>query len=123
MNEFGKFTRKLRIDRGELLKDMSCKLIVSPAYLSAVEIGKRNIPQDWIDILYKAYLLTTKQINELKQAYAQSCNEIKLNMKGATNEQKNLAIEFMEGFARLDEKDIHELSKILAKSTRRNIND
>ena len=114
MNEFGKFTRKLRIDRGELLKDMSCKLKVSPAY---------NIPQDWIDILSKAYLLTTKQINELKQAYAQSCNEIKLNMKGATNEQKNLAIEFMEGFARLDEKDIHELSKILAKSTRRNIND
>lgn len=45
LTEFGKFSRKLRIDNGELLKDMAIKLNVTVSYLSAVEIGKRNIPE------------------------------------------------------------------------------
>ena len=47
LTEFGKFSRKLRIDNGELLKDMAIKLNVTVSYLSAVEIGKRNIPEKW----------------------------------------------------------------------------
>lgn len=122
MNEFGKFTRKLRIDRGEILKDMAKKLNVSAAYLSAAEIGKRKIPEEWIYNLSKLYDLTLSQINELKQAYVQSCDELKLNMKEANLKQKNLAINFAEGFARLDEEEIDELLKILSKA-RSNTND
>ena len=40
--EFGKFCRKLRIDQGELLKEMADKLGVSAAYLSAGKVGHRN---------------------------------------------------------------------------------
>ena len=39
----GKFLRKLRIDTGEILKDMAEKLHVSPSFLSAVENGKKKI--------------------------------------------------------------------------------
>ena len=38
-NNFGKFCRKLRIDRGEILADMAKKLGVSSAFLSKVETG------------------------------------------------------------------------------------
>lgn len=38
---FGKFCRKLRIDRGQIMLDMAESLQVSPAFLSAVENGKK----------------------------------------------------------------------------------
>ena len=41
LSEFGKFSRKLRIDRDELLIDMAKKLGVKPAFLSAVEFGNK----------------------------------------------------------------------------------
>ena len=43
----GKFLRKLRIDTGEILKDMAEKLHVSPSFLSAVENGKKKMPSTW----------------------------------------------------------------------------
>jgi transcriptional regulator with XRE-family HTH domain len=44
LTEFGQYLRKIRIDCGDLLKDMADKLGVTSSYLSAVETGKRNVP-------------------------------------------------------------------------------
>lgn len=115
MNEFGKFTRKLRIDRDELLKDMAHKLNVTPAYLSAVEIGKRKIPANWVSAIAKIYNLTKEQLSDLKKAYVQSCDALNLDLKEANKKQKNIAFEFIEGFSRLDDNDLDELYKILKR--------
>jgi transcriptional regulator with XRE-family HTH domain len=45
LTQLGIFLRKLRLDRGEILKDMAIKLNVSSSFLSAVENGKKRIPQ------------------------------------------------------------------------------
>ena len=47
LTEVGRFLRKLRIDHGEILKDMADKLDVTVSYLSAVENGKRHMPSEW----------------------------------------------------------------------------
>ncbi len=44
MTPFGKRLRELRIERGLSAKDMAAGLGVSPAYLSALEHGKRGKP-------------------------------------------------------------------------------
>ena len=44
LTSIGKFFRKLRIDEGEILKDMAEKLGVSVSFLSAVENGKKRMP-------------------------------------------------------------------------------
>ena len=44
MTPFGAKLRALRAGRGETLKDMAAALEVSPAYLSALEHGKRGVP-------------------------------------------------------------------------------
>ncbi len=44
MTPFGAKVRMLRDARGETLKDMAAALSVSPAYLSALEHGKRGNP-------------------------------------------------------------------------------
>lgn len=65
LTEFGKFSRKLRIDNGELLKDMAIKLNVTPSFLSMVETGRRNIPKKWEEDIEKIYSLSLKQKEEL----------------------------------------------------------
>lgn len=65
LTEFGKFLRKLRIDNGELLKDMAIKLNTTPAFLSMVETGRRSIPKKWEEEIEKIYSLNLKQKEEL----------------------------------------------------------
>lgn len=65
LTEFGKFLRKLRIDNGELLKDMSIKLNVTPSFLSMVETGRRSVPKKWEEEIEKIYSLSLKQKEEL----------------------------------------------------------
>ena len=65
LTEFGKFLRKLRIDNGELLKDMAIKLNVTPPFLSMVETGRRSIPKKWEEEIEKIYSLSLKEKEEL----------------------------------------------------------
>lgn len=69
---FGRFVRKIRIDRSEHMKDMAPHLAVTPGFLSAVETGRRNAPQGWEDLLIKAYKLGPEQADELVAALAAS---------------------------------------------------
>ena len=47
LTSIGRFLKKLRIDRGEILKDMAEKLDVTVSFLSAVENGKKHMPSAW----------------------------------------------------------------------------
>ncbi|MEW9124114.1 MAG: helix-turn-helix transcriptional regulator, partial [Thermotaleaceae bacterium] len=86
---FGKFCRKLRIDNGELLKDMATTLGVTSSYLSAVENGKRNVPQDWVKKITDLYSLSPEESNELDQAVQSSQNVIKIDFEDFSIEDKN----------------------------------
>ena len=46
LKSLGKFFRKIRIDYGEILKNMADKLEVV-FFLSAVENGKKKMPSNW----------------------------------------------------------------------------
>lgn len=65
LTEFGKFLRKLRIDNGELLKDMAIKLNVTPSFLSLIETGKRSIPKKLEEEIKETYSLNLEQKEEL----------------------------------------------------------
>ena len=90
LTEFGKFSRKLRIDNGELLKDMAIKLNVTVSYLSAVEIGKRNIPEKWEEEIVRAYHLNLQEREELKEAIIYSKKVFKINVENFEKEEKDL---------------------------------
>ena len=55
LTALGKELRILRISRGELLKDMACKLSITPAYLSSIENGKRVPSKDMVDKIIELY--------------------------------------------------------------------
>jgi hypothetical protein len=47
--DYGKIVRKARVDAGITMAQMAISMGVSPAYLSAMECGKRNVSEAWLD--------------------------------------------------------------------------
>ena len=113
LTSFGKFKRKLRIDHDELLKDMAEKLGVTVSYLSAVEMGKRNIPSKWADILIKEYKLDEKEQIELKEAIFFSSKIIKLDTSNFEDNKKDLVYALARKLKDLDEEKVTNIKEIL----------
>ncbi|MGP1598952.1 transcriptional regulator [Peptoanaerobacter stomatis] len=112
LSKFGKFTRKLRIERNELLSHMAEKLKVSSSFLSAVENGKKSVPNKWPDSIKDIYELSSKESLELDKAYLDSINSISLNMENKNEEDKEIILSFARKFDSLDNKSKEELKNI-----------
>ncbi|MCR5662529.1 MAG: helix-turn-helix domain-containing protein [bacterium] len=118
ITSLGKFLRKLRIDKGELLRDMAQKLGVSSSFLSAVENGKKKMPEAWLRKFRELYCLTDSQFCDLKEAVNESVDAISLNMSGASPQARSLAITFARRFDSLDDKSRQKILHILNKSNK-----
>lgn len=119
LTPFGKYVRKLRIDRGELLREMAQSLDVTPAYLSAVENGKRKVPKDWIKKIVALYSLNQVQRNELGQAFEESQTQVTLDLSKSSNSKKNVVMAFARRFDGLNENDLQQIGSILDKAKNR----
>lgn len=119
LTAFGKFCRKLRIDRGELLRDMAEVLNVTASYLSAVEIGKRPVPKKWIKIIVEHYNLDEVQSKELERVVDLSQNSIKLPIGDFDEEDKELMLSFARRFKELEANDKDRIKAILNKLNNR----
>ena len=115
LTSVGKYLRKLRIDRGEILRDMAKNLGVSSAFLSAVENGKKKMPDAWITKLEELYSLTAGQMTDLKDAIAESSDTIELDIRNASAESRQLAVSFARQFDTLDDETAERLLRILKK--------
>ena len=111
--KLGDYLRDLRLANNQTLKQMAEKLGVSSAFLSAVENGKKNMPEKWYDSLTVHYNLNHEQLAELRTAAEESATSIKLNLINATNLNRELAISFARSFKDLNEDESAEILKIL----------
>ncbi len=113
LTDFGRFLRKIRIDCGEILKDMAEKLNVSAAYLSAVEMGKRNIPEQWVNRISELYGLSEEEKSNLNDAADNSAKSITLNFDNISNSRKETAILFAREFENVDTETLDKIKKLL----------
>ena len=116
LTAFGKFCRKLRIENEEILKDMAEKLGVTPAYLSAVEVGKRNIPVEWFNAITSTYALSAKEQRDLQEAIDSSAKQIKINLDNYSERQKQTAVMFARKLSTLNDSELEKLAKIFKNS-------
>ena len=75
VTRFGKFTKKLRVDNDELMKDMAIKLGVTKSFLSQVENGARKPPMTWKHKIQEAYTLNKLQLEELRESMFVTLNK------------------------------------------------
>ncbi len=113
LTDFGRYLRKLRIDCGELIKDMAAKLEVTASYLSAVETGKRNIPAGWVQQIADLYGLDEAQHAALGKAAVNSARSVKLELEHLSAERKEAAILFAREFGGLDDAAIDKIREII----------
>ncbi len=109
----GGFLRKLRLQKGEKLKDMAENLNVSSAFLSAVENGKKKMPDSWYSKLTSLYNLSVKQQEDLQTAVIESGETIELNIRDISSSNRELAICFARHFDALDEETRKQIFTIL----------
>jgi HTH-type transcriptional regulator, competence development regulator len=78
INDLGKFLRTIRIEKDERLLDMSRKIGVSVAFLSAIETGRKDPPLNIVERIASAYKMKPKQRVQLELAVSNSRTTFRL---------------------------------------------
>ena len=116
VTEYGKILRKIRIDSGEVLGDMAENLEISSSYLSSIETGSRNVPQNFTDLISERYGLQKSIIKKLRKAEVSNLKEIKLPFNDKmSNMRKETAVIFARTFNNIDDDDMEKIRAILVK--------
>jgi transcriptional regulator with XRE-family HTH domain len=114
MTPFGEKLRALRTARGILQQDMAAALAVSPAYLSALEHGRRGAPSaGLIHQICEFFGLIWDDADELKALARVSRPRLKLNTAGLTPEQTALGNRIARELRDLDAPAVAAMNKLL----------
>lgn len=114
ITEFGRFIRIYRLEHGLLLKDMSDKLNMPSSYLSAIEMGRKTITNEFVSKLICTFPFTNDEETRLRQAVENSANCVKINnLQSATQQQRNAALSFARKFNDLDSTTIDKILELL----------
>lgn len=113
--KFGEFMRIQRVKHHEVMGDTAKLFGVKLPFISTVESGKRNVPEEWIPILIKHYNLSATEQAELIDAVEHSKTQMKINLTTASNAQRRLAVQFQRSFENLDEDTATAIIKLLNK--------
>ncbi len=117
MTPFGEKLRALRAARGTLQKDMAAALEISPAYLSALEHGRRGAPSAGLIHQISEYFgLIWDDADELRALAKLSRPRLKLNAAGLTPEQTALGNRIARTLRNLDPETVAALHRILDDS-------
>lgn len=114
--KFGEFVRLLRIKKHEVMGDMAKKLNVKTPFLSAVENGKKNVPESWVSILVDEYGLDDEERRQLLQAIEDSKTQMKINLTGVTEGKRAVALTFGRSFDDMDEDTANEIINIIERN-------
>ncbi len=111
--KFGEMLRVLRIRNHEVMGDLAKVLNVSTSFLSAVECGKKNVPDSWVNTLTEHYGLTGKERAEMMEAIDMSKTSMKINLTEETGYRRELALQFQRSFNDMDEKTAKHIIELL----------
>lgn len=113
LTEFGKFVRKLRIDKGMMLGEMAKSMSLSSAYLSAVENGKKKIPTELVEKIIYDFALDENQSKALLESVENSPVVVKINLKESPSDERVLVSEFARQVADLSIEQKSDIFQIL----------
>lgn len=112
----GQLLRKIRIDSGEVLMHMANKLKMSPAFLSAIELGKRSVPSDFVTNLVANYDLSNDEVSQIIHTIEEDKRIIELNLADADDQHIDAALAFTRRVKSMTPEEIEALMKIFEES-------
>lgn len=113
--KFGEFMRVLRVRHHEVMGDVAKLLGVSTPFLSAVENGRKNVPNEWFDIIAEHYALSDDEIADMKNAAENSRNQVKITLSKSETYQRDVALQFARSFDGIDEDTAEKILALLKR--------
>lgn len=117
ITQLGKELKKLRIDLGITLMDMSKKIGVSSAFLSAIETGRKRVPDGFLENLAAAYPEIGQQRNKYEVLINQARKEVRVTLEGSSYEDARLATALARRFSSLNATEKEQLMKFFGTET------
>lgn len=115
LTPFGIAVRKLRLDKGMRLLDLAARLGLSAAFLSAIETGRRPIPDGFVLKVAKGMELSTQELSVLRKAADRTRSTVKIER--LPEDQRELVAAFARRIDKVPPDIIEKLKKIVLKST------
>lgn len=114
--KFGDTVQAIRRAAGKTLQDVAGELEVSSAFLSAIENGKKRIPDGFVDRLAGALPEIRESSLSLESLAVQARGEVVVELPHATEEDAALAVSIARKFGSLSENQKKSLRDILKDS-------
>lgn len=110
---FGEFMRVLRVKNHEVMGDVAKILEVKVPFLSAVENGKKNVPNEWIDKIVSHYELNSEEKKKLEESIEESKTQYKIIMNDSGINQRKAALQFARSFDGMDDETAIKIMNLL----------
>ncbi len=110
-SQLGKELKKLRIDLSITLVEMARALGVSSAFLSAIETGRKRVPDNFLTSLTTTYPEIDK--DKFDVLINQSRKEVRLPLEGSTHNDAMLATALARKFRDFSDEQKEELKRFL----------
>lgn len=117
LSPFGKEVRKLRIEHGMLMKDMAEKLALSPSWLSAMETGRKSVPEDTVDSIAILFQLDTDATARLRMAASESKERYTIR-PGDDPLRRDVAAALARRFDSFGERELRELQELVRRGAK-----
>jgi transcriptional regulator with XRE-family HTH domain len=114
LTPFGVAVRKLRLDKGMRLLDLAEAIGRTSAFISAVETGRKPIPDAYLLSVARAMKLSASEIRELRRAADRTRKDVPVGNLPA--DQRELVAAFARKIDELPSAMIADLKKTILKS-------
>jgi HTH-type transcriptional regulator, competence development regulator len=112
---FGKLVRKLRIEHDLTLKNMADEFGFSSAYLSALEMGDKNVTEDTVNKVSEFFKLSIQDREKLSQAAIESNSAVKIPMDNLSAFDRTFVASFARRYSDLSQETKQAISELLYK--------
>ena len=114
LTAFGKIVRKLRIDREETLGQMALNLGRSPTFLTAVETGRKPVPDDYLNEVMTYFGLSQSERDQLRHSAEVSRPSVKFNLPvGTPTEQRAFLALLEKHLGNLNKDEVAKMMQVL----------
>lgn len=110
---FGEVMRKVRAKTGDSLRTCSAKLGITPAFLSAMEVGRKAIPSYYPERIKELYNLSEEDYIELYNAMVETNQHVDIEIEKMNEAQKEVSMAFARKIENADPELLEKLRKAL----------
>ena len=113
LSKFGQYIKTIRKKENDSLRDMAKKMDISAAFLSAMEVGRKNIPLNYAEKISDIYNLTENEKSELLEVIQETNEKVSLELSKMNESQKEITLLFARKIRNADKDLIEKLREVL----------